>query len=257
VGLGAAFLLVLLTRLHLESIDELGTYLYLLGILGVAHCVYLAKRDGLRQPQHWSSRWYALGGIALAPVVFALAIRTFLFEPFSMSAGSMIPTLQVGDNLFAKKFAYISSPPARGDIIVFRRPDGTNYVKRLVGLPDDTIRMLEGRVFINGEMIDRQAGEAVVYRDSAGTTRNATRYVETLPGGKSYAILEEGDSRRFDNTAEFKVPASHYFVLGDNRDNSLDSRADIGFVPRAKIRGKAVGIFWNAESKETGYRAVE
>jgi signal peptidase I len=200
-------------------------------------------------------------------LVVALVIRTFMFEPFNIPSGSMIPTLLVGDYLFVSKYSYgyskhsvpfslipfsgriLQSEPERGDVIVFKLPSDnkTDYIKRLIGLPGDTVRMQDGRLFINGQLIEREKVDEFVYRDTENNVRRPVRYKETLPGGKVHYILEEGDSRGLDNTREFLVPEGHYFMMGDNRDNSIDSRANVGFVPAENLVGRAEFLFFSTD----------
>ena len=196
-----------------------------------------------------------LKSIVLA-VGFVLIVRTVLAEPYHVPSPSMVPTLLVGDELIASKFAYgwgkYSSPiglmpdfsgrlfghaPERGDVIVFRLPrdPDTTYVKRLIGLPGDRIQMRAGRLYIN---------DALVARRSIGTFDGDQLYVETLPNGREHEIIEISDAGRHDDTPVFVVPAGHYFMMGDNRDNSLDSRIPIveggvGFVPEENLVARA------------------
>ncbi|MCA0199954.1 MAG: signal peptidase I [Proteobacteria bacterium] len=200
-------------------------------------------------------------------VLIALVIRTFAFEPFNIPSGSMIPTLLVGDYLFVSKYSYgyskhsfplsaapfsgriLESVPQRGDVVVFKTPadDKTDFIKRVIGLPGDTVRMQDGRLFINGQLVERQRVDEYTYRDTYGSVVRFTRYTETLPGGKQHPILEDGDHAHYDNTPEYKVPEGHYFMMGDNRDNSLDSRADVGFVPAQNLVGRAEFIFFSTD----------
>jgi signal peptidase I len=192
-----------------------------------------------------------LPSIAIALGV-VLAVRTVVAEPYHVPSPSMVPTLLVGDQLIASKFAYgygkYSSPigllpdfsgrlfghaPERGDVVVFRLPrdPATTYVKRLIGLPGDRIQMRDGRLYINDAMVPRRA---------TGTFEGDQRYVETLPSGREHEIIEISDTDQHDDTPVFVVPARHYFMMGDNRDNSLDSRvtpADggVGFVPEENL----------------------
>jgi signal peptidase I len=141
------------------------------------------------------------------------------------------------------------SEPKRGDVIVFKLPrdNKTDYIKRLVGLPGDAIQVKDGRLFINGELVERERVDDFVYTDRFGSLRRVTQYTETLPGGRRHRILEEGDSRSYDNTREFTVPPGHFFMMGDNRDNSLDSRADVGFVPFENLVGRAEVLFFSTD----------
>src|SRR5215471_19332197 len=189
--------------------------------------------------------------IALA-VGFVLIVRTVLAEPYSVPTPSMVPTLLVGDQLVGAKYAYgyskyslpighmpgvvgrvFGHAPERGDVVVFRLPrdPSTTYVKRLIGLPGDRIQMREGRLYIN---------DALVPRRKVGVYGEDSLYVETLPGGHEHEIVEISDTERQDDTPVFTVPAGHYFMMGDNRDNSLDSRVaashgGVGFVPEENL----------------------
>ena len=178
----------------------------------------------------------------------------------------MIPTLLVGDYLFVSKASYgyskhslpLSMPlikgrifytePKRGDVIVFKLPSDnrTDYIKRLIGLPGDRIQMKAGRLYINGEMVERTFVERFVQRDSTGAAVRYDKYTETLPNGVQHTILEMRDDMPYDNTSEFVVPEDHFFMMGDNRDNSMDSRVlKIGFVPKVNLIGKAKFLFYS------------
>jgi signal peptidase I len=205
--------------------------------------------------------------------LIAIGIRTVAFEPFNIPSGSMIPTLLVGDYLFVSKYAYgyskhsmpfspdlfqgriFGSLPARGDVAVFKYPrdNSTDYIKRIVGLPGDRIQMRSGRLFVNQQEIPRESlGLYTVEGDGPRIT--VRRYRETLPPSPSAAprqheILEATDDGPYDNTTEFLVPANHVFAMGDNRDNSLDSRAmnAVGFVPVENLVGRAEMIFFSVD----------
>ena len=186
-------------------------------------------------------------------VIIAIGIRTFLFEPFHIPSGSMIPTLLIGDYLFVEKYAYgysrysfpfgpdiysgrvFGSDPARGDVVVFKLPSdtSTDYIKRIIGLPGDRIQMKAGVLWINGAPVKRE--RIADYVDENGKV--VTRYIETLPNGVSHTILEEQeDSGMLDNTQEFLIEPGHYFAMGDNRDDSLDSRTShVGQVPAENL----------------------
>ena len=192
-----------------------------------------------------------------------LIVRTVVAEPYTVPSPSMVPTLRVGDELLANKFAYgygkYSSPiglmpnfsghlfgkaPERGDVVVFRLPrdPSISYVKRLIGLPGDRIQMNAGRLYINGTIVPRQEIGAFA-NDIGGRAIPSSRYLETLPNGRTHEIVEISDRDRHDDTPEFVVPPKHYFMMGDNRDDSLDSRvaaADggVGFVPEDNLVGR-------------------
>ena len=197
-------------------------------------------------------------------VLIAMVVRTFAYEPFNIPSKSMVPTLLVGDYLFVSKLSYgysrYSLPfglplfegriwedqPERGDVAVFKLPsdNSTDYIKRVIGLPGDTVQMIGGILHINGQAVERE--RIADYRDP-DTNAVYTQYIETLPNGVRHPILEEGDGRAYDETPPFKVPEGHYFMMGDNRDNSLDSRAAVGFVPAENLIGRAEILFFSTD----------
>lgn len=261
--------------------------------------------------------------------VIAIVFRSFLLEPFNIPSGSMIPTLHVGDHIFVKKWSYgysrfsfpfgswnmwdgrfLASEPKRGDVIVFRKPgDRVDYVKRLIGLPGDTVQMVLGRLYINGELVEREnprpyiianlpkslrsagyqtvdavTGQVMVikgnkiYIDNKPVEFNYTieyksnnfcavnpydcrvmpalEYDEILPGGKRHSIVEISDDMENDNTTLYTVPNGHYFMMGDNRDLSMDSRfASVGFVPRDNLMGR-VWFVWYSHNYYAPFLAV-
>lgn len=204
----------------------------------------------------------------LYAALIAVGIRTVAFEPFNIPSGSMIPTLLVGDYLFVSKFSYgysrhsmpfspnlfegriFGRMPDRGDVAVFKLPrdNATDYIKRIVGLPGDRVQVRNGVLHLNGAAVRRESlGPFTVEGDGPRIT--VRRYREILPGGRIHEILEMQDDGGFDNTPEFLVPAGHVFVMGDNRDNSLDSRAMgvVGFVPLENLLGRAEIIFFSVD----------
>ena len=197
----------------------------------------------------------------LFAVVVALAIRTVAFEPFSVPSESMLPTLEVGDYFVVAKYAYgysrhslpfsppvfagrlFERPPARGDIVVFKLPsDGTtDYVKRVIGLPGDQVQVQGGTVWINGQALAREPVEAD-YRDRSG---KSLVFKESTEAGASYQTLDRYKSAQ-DDTEVFVVRPAHYFLMGDNRDNSRDSRfAEVGQVPAENLVGRAERVFFS------------
>ncbi|MBX3520493.1 MAG: signal peptidase I [Xanthobacteraceae bacterium] len=204
--------------------------------------------------------------IAFQALVIALVIRTLLFQPFNIPSGSMKATLLVGDYIFVSKYSYgytkFSVPfalipfegriwagmPKRGDVAVFRNPkdEGTDYIKRVIGLPGDRIQMNNGQLFINGQPVKREPVADWISDDPGMEGKTVKRYRETLPNGVTYETLDLGDSY-YDNTPEYIVPAGHYFMMGDNRDNSTDSRVQsaVGYVPFENFIGRAEIIFFS------------
>lgn len=229
-----------------ETAVDLSTFAY--GIAGAFHCYRLASGQGERVPKVWFSRWYALIALAATTFMLLVAVRLVFWEPFNVPAASMEPSLQVGDTIIASKLAYRLADPERGDIAVFLSPQDneTAYVKRLVGLPGDRVQMKAGSLYLNEQRVQRQEVEPQPMHYSRGI---GGFYREILLSGHSYLIHEYSDDQRFDDTDAYKVPAGHYFFLGDNRDNSLDSRNYIGFVPHENLIGRVGLILWNSEAQ--------
>jgi signal peptidase I len=210
------------------------------------------------------------GGVAetvrviIHALIIALVIRTFLFQPFNIPSGSMKATLLVGDYLFVSKYSYgyskyslpLSPPlfagrlpsdwlPQRGDVVVFRLPKdpSTDYIKRVIGLPGDKIQVIDGVVNINGVPLKRERAPDFIETE------------EALPNGVSYFALDLVDNGFADNTQVYTVPADHYFMMGDNRDNSTDSRfSQVGMVPFENIVGKAQIIFFSVFEGERAWQ---
>src|SRR5262245_40863463 len=194
------------------------------------------------------------GRVVVQALLIALVIRTLLFQAFNIPSGSMKGTLLVGDYLFVSQFSYgysryslpfslplfsgriFGSEPKRGDVAVFRLPRDTSedYIKRVIGLPGDRIQMIDGLLHINGVPVKRERVGNFFDDENGHAVR---RWRETLPNGVSYETLDLQDNGSLDNTEEYVVPAGHYFMMGDNRDNSLDSRVPsaVGYVPFEKI----------------------
>ena len=207
--------------------------------------------------------------IIVHALILALIVRTFFYQPFNIPSGSMKETLLVGDYLFVSKFSYgysrYSIPfglplfdgriwgaqPQRGDVIVFKLPrdNQTDYIKRLIGLPGDRLQVRDGIVFINGNPVPRERIDDFVSTDRRGNVTRAPRYRETLPNGVSYDVLDLTPDGFSDNTPVYEVPQDHYFMMGDNRDNSTDSRvlSQVGYVPYQNLIGRADIIFFSIE----------
>lgn len=201
-------------------------------------------------------------------MVIALLIRTLAFEPFNIPSGSMIPTLQVGDFLFVSKYSYGygstgtfwnmfsfqgrlgGHDPERGDVVVFKVPydNATDYIKRLIGLPGDTIQMRHGILYINGVPVERDRLEKPITDGKHVLADNVTDYLEHLPNNVTHVIRKEGDDMPLDNTDVFTVPPHHYFFMGDNRDNSADSRTvRVRYVSESNLVGKAEFLFFSLD----------
>lgn len=217
----------------------------------------------------------------LVALLVALVFRSLAYEPFHIPSGSMLSTLYKGDYIFVSKLSYgysrysfpfglklfdgrlLASEPKRGDIVVFRNPSmpRVDYIKRLVGMPGDHVQVKMGRLYINGEPVEVQrVGDISVPDDESGRMSNVVQFKETLPGGRQHIILDEHEGNYdprtgfdSDNTDEYVVPEGHFFMMGDNRDNSQDSRyqPDMGyvqapgFVPFDYLVGRADVIFFS------------
>jgi signal peptidase I len=204
----------------------------------------------------------------IAAIICASFVRSFFFEPFHIPSSSMKPALLIGDYIFVSKFSYgysrYSFPfglkffdgriwydaPKRGDVAVFRLPSNPNinYVKRVIGLPGDTIQMREGTLYINNEKVEK-VSDGIFREDSYEfPIIEIAQFLETLPEGKIIEVLDEKESDA-DDTGIYTVPKGHYFMMGDNRDNSQDSRFQtlVGYVPEENLVGKALYIFFSTE----------
>jgi signal peptidase I len=210
-------------------------------------------------------------------VLIALVVRTVAYEPFNIPSGSMVPTLLVGDYLFVSKFSYgysryslpfglplfsgrvllpgLSHPPQRGDVAVFKLPTdpSTDYIKRIVGLPGDHIQMRHGELYINDQLVPRRPAGDYSYEEG-GVNVVLHEYTESLPRGPGeepfeHPIIKVGDNGPLDNTPVYDVPPGHYFAMGDNRDNSQDSRvlSAVGYVPAENLVGKAQFLFFSTD----------
>lgn len=221
--------------------------------------------------------WETIKTIIIA-VLIALVVRTFAYEPFNIPSGSMKSTLLIGDYLFVSKYAYgysrfsfdlfgwdlippslgaegnriLFKAPERGDVAVFKLPrdNSTDYIKRIVGLPGDRLQVKGGVLIINGKAVKRERVGDFVETDAYGNIRRVARFMETLPNGRRYEILDADSRGSYDNTDVYVVPEGHYFAMGDNRDNSLDSRVaanhgGVGFIPAENLVGRAEIIFFS------------
>jgi len=211
-------------------------------------------------------------------VLIVLAAKTAIAEPFYVPSGSMEPTLLIGDELLATKYPYgysaaslpsfLPTPnssriwgalPKRGDVVVFRWPGDRSeiWVKRVIGLPGDRIGVRNGRVWLNGEPLDVRPAGTGESEVEDGSVIAAARYIETLPGGREHPIFKLVRHSELDNTPEVVVPPGHVFVMGDNRDNSADSRVPVraggvGLLPTDDLVGRVDAVVgsWDLAVKD-------
>jgi len=236
-----------------------------------------------QKPESLLSFLWFLAKLLIAVLLF----RSFVFSPFSIPSESMLPRLWNGDYLLAAKWPYgfssnslpfdaplipgriLASQPERGDTVIFKHPvDKTDYIKRVIGLPGDSVAMVDGQILLNGELIPREPmadfqiplslntscnwGGRETVNASGKAVCSYTRFRETLPGGASYEVVEFGNTPS-DNVGPKIIPEGHMFVLGDNRDNSRDSRFEaragdaVGIVPQELLVGKASVIMWSTD----------
>ena len=209
--------------------------------------------------------------VVVQALLIALVVRTFLFQPFNIPSGSLIPTLLIGDYLFVSKYSYgyskysfpfspdlfsgriLGTPPKRGDVAVFKLPldNSTDYIKRVIGLPGDRIELVNARLVINGQLVPRDVTQKITTTDQLGNEVEVPTYKETLPGGVTHLIIQrDGDNGYYSNRGPYVVPPGKYFMMGDNRDNSTDSRVPpeeggVGYVPFENFVGRAELIFFS------------
>jgi signal peptidase I len=218
----------------------------------------------------------------LLVLVLAWALRSLIAAPFSIPSGSMLPGLYIGDYLLVSKWNYgysrasflfgfppikgrlMASLPERGDVVVFRGPEGNDVIKRVIGLPGDTVGTSGGRVVLNGRPLTRRPIGSIGVRVSPNSPCRAveprvagdqclfTAARETVPNGRSYVVLDQVDNPVVDDFAPVQVPAGHIFLMGDNRDDSADSRiapqyGGMGFVPVESLVGRAMTTFWSTD----------
>ena len=216
------------------------------------------------------------GKIFIQAALITLLIRSFIIQPFVIPSGSMRPTLLVGDYIFVNKFAYgysrysvstilplpagriFSKLPKRGDIVVFNHKDAydnerKDFIKRLIGLPGDRVQMREGVLYINDKAVEHIKLNDITSYDVSGTYEPVNCYKEKLDNGVCYNTLDIDPYMRGNNTIEFVVPSKHYFMMGDNRDNSEDSRFSLGYIPDDELLGRANYIFFSLKDNVPGY----
>jgi signal peptidase I len=229
-----------------------------------------AQESGAKDSAQSGSAWLETLRTIVVAVLIAVGVRTFAYEPFNIPSSSMEPTLLIGDYLFVSKLSYgysrhslpfglplfsgriLFSEPEVGDVAVFAYPrdNKTDYIKRIVGLPGDKIEVREGVLHINDAPVRRELLSASEEAEF-GYGQGGFLYYETLPNGRRHLIREINDEQRYDNFPPVVVPEGHYFAMGDNRDNSLDSRADVGFVPLENLVGRADILFFSHDGSSS------
>ncbi len=248
-------------------------FMIVMTVICMVHSTFIILTTDDHSPLKWYANSTGLFALLAIPIFSVLLARAFLFQPFHIPSGSMRPTLLVGDYIFVNKYAYgyneytlpfnlpffagrkLNVSPQRGEVIVFKQPTNVtvDYVKRVVGLPGDTIQMIDGRLYINDQPVGISKEGSFQIPDE----RRVDLFKETLPNNVSYNILDHG-ARFGDNTRKYTVPQDHFFVLGDNRDQSNDSRNphDIGFISRDLIVGPVSVIWWNSKKRAFSWRGV-
>lgn len=235
--------------------------------VGLVHGYIAAKQTPRSFP--WYSRWYS---IFFVFVIIPLGFRSFAFEPFTIPTESMAPTLREGDYVLASKFAFgynqyslpvdlglrlriFGAHPERGDIVTFRLvyDPSITYIKRVIGLPHDRVQLKSSDLYINGERVSKSAQGEILSDQKKFTTIR-----ETLPSGRAYMVMQALDSSQGNDTAEFIVPEGYYFVLGDNRNLSNDSRySDVGFVSDNQIFSKVVSVITSSDNSLGNWQTVQ
>ncbi len=215
--------------------------------------------------------------VIIEALIIAVLFRTFLYQPFSIPTASMQSTLMIGDYFVASKFTWgfgkysfpfplpfngriMGRDPTQGDIAVFRNEiAGEDYIKRVIGMPGDHVQMKQGRLYINGTLVEREEVGRGADTDSYGQTVPVILYRETLPNGVTHTVQEISDNGPLDNTAEYVVPAGHFFMMGDNRDRSQDSRvlSAVGYVPSGNLIGKAEARFFSIKDNIAPWKLWE
>jgi len=208
-------------------------------------------------------------------LLIAVVLRIFLFQPFTIPSASMEPNLYEGDYIVVSKWSYgyskhsipfspplfegriMGKAPERGDIAVFKLPrdNKTDYIKRVIGLPGDKVQMIANKLYINGAPVQDVVVSRAQMADMFGP-RAVTQVREILPGGRTFMTQDFGPGGDLDDTPLYEVPAGHYFMMGDNRDNSIDSRADVGLVPAENLVGKAQIVLFSWSPGASLYNPV-
>lgn len=233
-----------------------------------------ASQDGLEGSEAPGSAWMETIRTIVIAVLIAVGVRTFAYEPFNIPSSSMEPTLLIGDYLFVSKLSYgysrhslpfglplfkgriLMSEPEVGDVAVFVFPgdNETDYIKRIVALPGDKVEVRDGILYLNDLAAKRELLSASEVAELGYSNSKGLLYYETLPNGRRHLIREEGDQLFYDNFRAVVVPEGHFFAMGDNRDNSLDSRANVGMVPIENLVGRADFLFFSHDGSSAWWK---
>jgi signal peptidase I len=207
----------------------------------------------------WIAALASVGGVIVVSLVVLRILAMFGgpgYALYDIPSGSMFPNVRVGDHIVALANVYAGMVPPRGQIVVFKYPQDrkTDYIKRVVGLPGERIQLRDGRLYINDQIVPREpvSGPDIGDADHPGLSY----YRETLPGDATYLIAETTDDGEYDNTGVFAVPDGTVFLLGDNRDHSVDSRmsTNVGYVPLALLRDKPLFVYWSPDTRRIGVK---
>lgn len=233
-----------------------------------------APQGTVKEGEQGGSAWMETLRTIVIAILIAVGVRTFAYEPFNIPSSSMEPTLLVGDYLFVSKLSYgysrhslpfgaplfsgriLFSEPEAGDVAVFTYPrdNKTDYIKRIVGLPGDKIEVRDGVLVINDQPVQRELLSASEIEEIGYQQTMGLLYYETLPNGRRHLIREVSDTHRLDNYGPVVVREGHFFAMGDNRDNSLDSRADVGQVPFENLVGRAEILFFSHDTSSAWWK---
>lgn len=232
------------------------------------------QEEAAQEPAQGGSAWLETLRTIIIAVLIAVGVRTFAYEPFNIPSSSMEPTLLIGDYLFVSKLSYgysrhslpfgvplfsgriLASEPEAGDVAVFVYPrdNKTDYIKRIVGLPGDKVEVREGILHINDVPVQRELLSASEVAELGYARSAGLLYYETLPNGRRHLIRELGDQQSLDDFGPELVREGHFFAMGDNRDNSLDSRADVGQVPFENLVGRAEILFFSHDGSSPWWK---
>ncbi len=250
-------------RLYIGAVIALLLCIYIVSSIDIFMTCARRKEYHLKRYNKW---WIYLGSYLCGVVIYSFNLSLLhIFDqqrqirPYFIPSGNNIPTLTRGDYILADSCGFDCIKPQRGDMVILKLPtnESIDYIERIVGLPGDTIQLTNGVVYLNGEALPKlRAPEDYFQVDDFGNAKKIAQFKETLPNGPEYTVLDLTPNGPLDNTPEYYVPEGHYFVMGDNRDNSADSRilSQIGYVPAKNIYAKPLFIYWSNDLSRIGKR---